>query len=105
MSDSNVPTQPVQVKAHQLLSGPEKWTQGVSYRDANGNPVTRELASSYCVYGALRTCYGKKGYDAACHKVERVLENRGYGGFISAWNDRPGRTFEEVHALLVEADV
>ena len=49
-------------KMRELLAEPKQWTQGCSFRDAEGNPGDRNNAVSYCIAGA---------HDVACEIIRR----------------------------------
>jgi hypothetical protein len=97
------------MKAHELLSDSSKWTQGCSAETQEGLPIrpTDPLAARWCLVGALsKVSYSRRGgeWDGAfLAKIEKI---RMAGIAIpSTWNDKEGRTFEEVHKLLVKLDL
>lgn len=75
------------------------WTQHASARDARGLSVDdRDSAACYwCMLGAISAAAGgdKKAYSSACDKVRLFT-----GESISYYNDRSGRTKEEVLMLM-----
>lgn len=90
------------MKAYELLSSPEKWTKGVSVRDKNDNQVSIDDpdACKFCIYGAIRTCYGKE-HD----KLKKVMDKLKYSSTdeLFKWND--SSTYEEVVSVLKELDI
>ena len=89
----------------ELLSGPEKWTKGIS-------KACREDGSyCYCLYGAIVEVYGES--DSIFQKVRETIGtwfddaplNRTAYGYISTWNDAPERTYEEVMAAVEKAGI
>ena len=93
------------MKIRELLSGPEKWTQKALARGASGEleDLYSQSAVQWCLMGAMARCYPGSA-DEIRKKVRVRLFGRQYG-LISRWNDAPGRTFEEVRALVAELDV
>lgn len=88
------------MKAYELLDCPEKWTQNEIARDMFGdacNPDSQE-ACQFSLFGALsRTSVGPKPLLA---KVLEVGKEIGCES-LTAWNDKPGRTYDEVVTLLL----
>ncbi len=85
------------MKVKELLTGPEKWTQGHLMVDASGTiygPPVR-----WCLLGAVHHCYGKQASPIAIQINERL----GWG--MVKWNDQPERTFEDVRQLVNEMDI
>ena len=98
------------MKAYELLDSEEKWCKGANARDKDGNIVdpTSSTAKQWCINGALCRCYRKVAdMGAAANKLSKLLTGRisWPGGPYISWQDKKGRTFEEVHQLLKEADV
>lgn len=87
------------MKAHELLSGPERLAKGTFARDASGNPVDLDSAAavSWCAWGAIKRCYSFMD----CGELEDVLYDK--VGHVPAWSD--AHTYEEVHSVLVELDI
>jgi hypothetical protein len=96
------------MKAHELLSSPEKWTHFVAARDSKDNHVATEseTACKFCVWGALLRCYGPKTHElqVAIDKLEEKLDTDSTTG-IFKWNDDPATTFQEVQQTLKELDI
>ncbi len=83
------------MKICELLSAPEKWTQGQYSKDNDGDGVD----DCFCILGAFRQCYGdftNNKLEKFYHKFEEVT---GYLSIVD-WNDEPGRTFEEVKEVI-----
>jgi hypothetical protein len=91
------------MKIKELLSSPEKWTQGVSARDKNGDIVyaTCATATCFCLMGAIEHCYRNENEAELIYKKIRtkVISH------ISIWNDQSYRTFEDVKQLVEELDI
>lgn len=83
----------------------KSWSQGVAWRDSNGNPCDEADAVSCCLIGAIHKAANSFPIDdtsrfslyvhASCH-IHPYL-----GGLsIPVWNDMPGRTKEEVLSVI-----
>jgi hypothetical protein len=90
------------MKAYELLDSPEKWTQGAMARNADGDvvAVTSPKAVRWCLAGAIKRSNGTEDWEKAYDAFFETNKRRGI-----SWNDAPERTFEEVRAALIEADV
>lgn len=92
------------MKAYELLDSAEKWTQGCYARRASalGTHLDDSDAVCWCAEGAILKCY-ERAVDrvSAYVRLEKVIG----GDHIPDWNDATGRTWGEVHAALVKADV
>jgi len=97
------------MKVRDLLSSPEKWTQGVIARDATGFgcDATDDDAVCWCLTGALVKCYGPmKAFSMVGLFYPRIPANGGsHSDDIGIWNDAPERTYPEVKALVDELDI
>ena len=107
------------MKVKDLLTDPSKWTQCKMARDAKGIALVDqelEYGVSFCLLGAVRRCYirGTKEYNdilrRICNKIKLDYSVPEWGmdlvsGPITCWNDKDGRTFEEVRALVDELDI
>jgi hypothetical protein len=111
-------------KISEVLSSPEKWTKGWEARDANRScvPADSESAVCWCLRGA-EVKLGISGrlvvtaLDLALSAHKDVAGRYGIelltGPFlegreiwrVATWQDKPGRTFAEVQALLKELDL
>lgn len=105
------------MKAYELLTDPENWTQGVyvkpkkgpkpessiSPKPEEGNPET----DCFCLLGAIRYCYPDQNGPTRRQAINLVFDTLYERCNIAAthWNDDPNRTHEEVVALLKELDV
>lgn len=100
---SKTPKQ-ILLEAAALIRQPGCWTQGVNARDANGIVVNSldPSAQCWCAIGSITKAAdgGLRDIDQAIALMRTVLPSV---AFISSWNDRPGRTAEEVAAKLEEA--
>src|SRR6185369_2434153 len=104
------------MKVRELLSGPEKWVQGVyakGYVDDNlGDTILRAVepddpkAHCWCLVGAINKCYPIINDERIRikTKIQAKIWPEGYC-FIHTWNDESGRTFDEVKALVEELDI
>lgn len=91
-------TKEILIAARALIDTPEKHTQGVSARNAVGNPVDpkEKQAVCFCPLGAIdRVCYNNHDY----FKAYTIL--RGVVGMVSKFNDT--HTHAEVLAMFDEA--
>lgn len=95
------------MKVHKLLSSPDRWTQGVYARTAEGEEcrINDEKAVCWCIYGAINKCYSVPGDREKAYERVRLALPEGEGGLVSIFNDAPERTYEEVYTLVKELDV
>ena len=101
-------------KVIQLLDGTKKlliekgWTQGVRARDRAGEPAPAgdPRACSFCLLGAFaRTCE-ESSVDSSNGRLRALLAlwtAKATAKGIAAYNDEPGRTKEDVIALIDKA--
>jgi hypothetical protein len=78
------------------------WIQGQQAHDANGKfcDSTDDRAVSYCIVGAIERGRSELGESySPCTDIIRRLWRRTHESPVS-WNDKPGRTKEEVLALF-----
>lgn len=80
------------------------WTQGASARDAAGERVYLAhdpKAVCWCLVGAIQAEERKqfRASDALYNVLFDKLPRKGFRN-LSEWNDEPGRTRDEVLALL-----
>jgi len=91
------------MKIQELYSNdPSRWTRGANARDINGEmvDVDSNSATCLCLLGASIKCYGWSRWSAIYDKIVDKVGCR-----VSAWNDAPERTFEDVKALVEELDI
>lgn len=96
------------MKIKELLSAPEKWTQGAFCKTADGRDCGRVEAVRFCLKGAMQqTCIApfRQKRTMIYEKMAAVLPEAGGICRIVAWNDAPERTFEEVKELVERLDV
>ena len=89
--------------ARELISVPERWTQGHFARDASGNLVnsSNPAAVCWCVYGATMAAARRVGTTTeGAAEADRALEETFGGDDLDIWNDAPGRTHAEVLDLF-----
>lgn len=87
------------------------WTQGFYARTDTGTLIEFDspLASCFCMVGALRRACGLPL--KTCHlpatyrllKAARLVDNNRSLQYLVDWNDKPGRTKEEVLAAFDKA--
>lgn len=97
------------MKVKELLSSPERWTQGFIARDLDGDgcgPTAAE-AVCWCLTGALVKCYGRtRAFEMAGMFYPVIPANGGsHADDIVFWNDASERTFEDVRQLVTELDI
>jgi len=80
------------------------WCQGTNARDAQGQPILAEYpdATKFCAMGALVSVCGHY-FPAHLSVLCSVLQGRDHQWTVSAYNDHPSRTQEEVLALFDKA--
>lgn len=94
------------MKIKELLSAPEKWTQGAFCKTADGRDCGRVEAVCFCLKGAMQVCYiAPQKRTMIYEKMAAVLPEAEGICRIVAWNDAPERTFEEVKELVERLDV
>ena len=96
------------MKAHEYLSQGDNWCQDSFCQDANGAPMLSGSAEACkrCMVEAINHCYSDDDEAlTAQKKVYDTLYKRNCTDVLTVWNDKPGRTKEEVIELLKEADV
>lgn len=89
--------------ARELISVPERWTQGAYARDNQGAPcaTTSDEATCFCVRGAVRRVSYSPFVNinfAARIAAYKALEEAGEDGRLACWQDAPERTHAEVLA-------
>lgn len=98
------------MKVSEHLDSAEKWCQGACAVDKNGDIVSNMRgpeACAWCLYGSLCVCYPDikvRSTRATLMEEALIRLHKTNVGFIY-WQDEPGRTFEEVRALILEAGV
>lgn len=90
------------MKVRELLSSPDKWTQDFGARGADGLSIEWDSpeATCWCLIGAIVKCYPTR-FEQVRDRIKKHLGVQ----FLSAWNDRIERTFEDVKALVTELDI
>lgn len=75
----------------------ERWTQGSYAKASCGKDVAilSTEACCWCLAGAAYTCYGGETTEA----IDILIDALGYI-HLTAWNDAPERTFEDIQTLL-----
>ncbi len=92
-------------RVQRLLEKQERWTKGVSARDANGASTypSSDNACSWCLTGALDAVALNGDRYIAGNLVQDAVQARGYSN-IPAFNDAPETTHYDVLSVLAEAD-
>lgn len=96
------------MKVSELLSDASKWIKGCFAKDKNGQRrcAWESDATCFCLKGALIHC-NMPGYRSLCQliKDKKLRQKEGVDCPIVAFNDHPDTTYEEVMALLKEANL
>lgn len=83
-------------KAAERYRRGDGWTTGTHARDAQGNSLVHPLAglaTTWCCIGMISRC----GDDPYIINQARIMfANRLKAGYVSDWNDAPGRTKDQV---------
>lgn len=87
----------VLIAARELISAPERWTQGVHARDVSGDVATRTTAVCWCGFGAVWEVVETPFSDLS-DECERLLD-RAVGCPYVDWQD----SFECTHAEVLAA--
>lgn len=96
--------------AGDILAQPGAWIQRCSARMADGTQVAvyDDRAVHWCALGALgKVTYQNANSDWGCCDAMRafdLLRAATGADFTAGWNDRPGRTQEEVVATFRKAE-
>lgn len=90
------------MKVKELLSSPSRWCQRFAARRASGEDclATAEDATCWCLWGAVRKCYGLYDYVEVYYRISRRL-----GESPVKWQDAADRTHAEVLAVVTELDI
>lgn len=87
----------------ELLSSPDRWTQGVMARDINGTPTSDKMAGDpvcWCLLGGAGKVFGE-AIRAERYMVTNAISNL-CGGGIVPFNDSPKRKHADICSLLAE---
>jgi len=87
------------MKIHEQIT-PATWCQGTMFQTARGKKCRLFNAFACCAHGWLLRAY-PYGYPRARNHFVEVNDLVS----IHAWNDAPGRTFDEVKAAFRKADL
>jgi hypothetical protein len=92
------------MKIKDLLTDRSRWVQGPVAMDRYGRSVYPESrwACKWCLWGAIEKCYSN--WDDVLVVRDKLYSVLPYPNIIE-WNERRGRTFDEVRAAVVAADV
>lgn len=109
----------IKVVRDEVLTGPERWTQGSYTADESGLPTSGsayDAAPRYCLVGAVRRAAklivtrngsddgSDDGHFSRAYRAEKCLNGvLGAGGGAITFNDNYKTTFEDVRALLNKA--
>ena len=92
------------MKAHELLSTPDKWCQK-HFAETSGGWISspnHPAATKFCILGAVQRCYPDP---KTRMEKEKQIRDKLERVSISTWNDYECRTHEEVYSLLKELDI
>jgi hypothetical protein len=110
------------MKAYEFLKN-HGWCQGTMAKTANGTnvPVNHPQAECFCMMGAVEAVYywdyyglypfhlgNEHRFSGTLKQLEKIIDDkscRHLGDVTAMFNDAPGRTKEEVLAVLKEAGV
>jgi len=100
------------MKIHELLTAPERWTQGAYARTALGRPIAADdpAACQWCLVGAIAHCYLDNSIRyAVSNKIQYAIGQTVFGNSqpdsIVPWNDDRNRTHKQVLALVKKLNV
>lgn len=99
------------MKVKDLLNSPERWTKGAMKRDANGNNLGDRLnwekACSFCLWGAINYVYDEGERFEIKNRLRPIIQKRSNYKFftITGYNDDPATKFEDIQAVMNEADI
>jgi hypothetical protein len=97
----------VLIQAREKIARPGGWTRGCSARDIAGRSVltTDPDARSWCAVGAIMGAARENGSDwqDAFNQIHRLAVTDNPSLTVTGWNDRSGRTQDEVVALFDRA--
>ena len=95
------------IKARELISAPERWTQEEFARDDNGHPLTwgyNPMAVCWCALGAIEHVVGESGFGGQSHnEAEMWLDNIANSQGLSVGGVNDKKTHAEVLALFDRA--
>lgn len=88
-------------RAEEIEQHPERWTQGDSAKDAEGNPVCADDREAVC--WCLAGLFCRDGMQYADHDgiARRLLDSKKYDCFAD-FNDAPDRTAADIVDFLRE---
>ena len=94
------------MRVSELLDRPEKWTQRAMARDRGDWPIdfNDTGAVCWCLMGAMSFCHEGCGFISSYEKVFKIVTKRGYDS-VTKWNDAKERTWGDVKALALEAEI
>jgi len=97
----------------ELFKRKDTWTQSCMARDDKGEPCSVDDVNveKWCLVGAMQYLYGDYYFQIptlrnkmATREVCSIIGGYGFA-VMSAWNDKPGRTQEEVQKLAELAGI
>jgi len=104
-SQDHTPRKPSEIlrAAREIISVPERWTQGASALSGRGNVVNARSPSAkcWCSFGAIDKA-GSRSI-AKLRTAEGILRAALKAESIILWNDAPERTHAEVLAAFDQA--
>lgn len=91
------------MKAYEVIDAPDKWIQSAFARTKQGWGVSTRDKDAYC-FCAVGAIYRAYYEDELCHEVVEKLE-KVLNRYVPHWNDKPGRTWEEVYQVLKDNNI
>lgn len=105
---------PAKTVAQLFTKNPERWIKNV-YKEnkTKVNSVTkkREWVPCYCLMGAVKEIYTEKHQTIVENKLKKVIRAYTLGkvkiedGMVEEWNDKRGRTIEDIQRVAMLAGV
>lgn len=86
------------IAARALIDAPEKWTQGVYARDADGEELgfCDDSSVCFCVEGAIYTAINRGHSSAVDTAMAALMSMSPCIQNLAQWNDAPDRTHADV---------
>lgn len=91
----------------ELFTDASKWIKGTSWAKRDGSYAPFEKAECFCLSGAAYKVYGSSRYDIDFRldaAAKKLFSERYRNSYISV-NDHPNTTFEDILAIIAEANV
>lgn len=107
----------IPMKAHELLTSPDKWCKESPAEDFQGNKLQANdpRGVKWCALGAIQKIYPSPQWEKAMNSVLRALSvseqglaqmnNSDKACSIMEWNDDDQSSFTEIREILLEVDI